>query len=234
MPQIRLYCSSELKLGASVELTAEQISHTVKVLRVKSGESVLAFNQVQGEFLCSLEKSSNWVLLPIEHLRNPEKNLAITIGIGLIKRDKFRLAIEAATQLGCSRIVPIKCEYSQFEAFNKEKAVRQIIGSVEQSRRCSIPQLSDPISLKDFISSAKLVVCANELSDSVLPCQSLPAGELHALVGPEGGFSPKEQLMLSESNNVMNASLGPFVLRSEVAVCCLLFQIFYLQGVGRL
>lgn len=210
-------------------ITPQQEHHLVRVLRMKSGDRVIAFTESQGEFLCSLERKDHdkWYLTPLEHIKEPEEKWPVTLGIALIKKDRLKFALEASTQLGCCSITLLLCDRSQMDSFNKDKALKQIIGSVEQSGRCKLPTLLGPIDLETFIGNADYILCANESSKDLMSDVGPITFPVCVLVGPEGGFSPREQGLLLSSNKVVNVSLGGLILRSEVAAISILSQVAF-------
>jgi 16S rRNA (uracil1498-N3)-methyltransferase len=220
----RIYFDSFLQVGSPVQISSAQELHLIKVLRMRDGDHLIAFNQSQGEFDCSLVRLNQWQALPLEHIRDQEKPTLIEAGIALIKKERLKFAVEAATQLGCDSIKLLNCDRSQANGFSKDKVLKQVIGSVEQSGRCLVPFV-EACSLEEFITGSARVLCANELSKQELlelhPLE-LP---ISILVGPEGGFSPGEQELLLTSKNVTNISLGSHILRSEVALASLLSQL---------
>ncbi|MEM9055177.1 MAG: RsmE family RNA methyltransferase, partial [Pseudomonadota bacterium] len=90
--------------------------------------------------------------------------------------------------------------------------------------RMEVPEIAEgrPLAqaLADWDPSMPLIYC-DEASDAkpmgarADQLQNQPAG---LLVGPEGGFSPREQKMLRALNFVIPITLGPRILRAETAV----------------
>lgn len=220
----RIYLDALLQIDSPVQISHEQELHLIKVLRMRKGDSLIAFNQSQGAFECSLIKLNKWHALPLKHISEPEEPILIEAGIALIKKERLKFAVESATQLGCYSIKLLTCERSQASWFSKDKVLKQIVGSVEQSGRCTLPALK-ACSLEEFIGTAPKILCANELSKSGLQEIGPLDLPISILIGPEGGFSSKEQELLSSSKNVVNVSLGPLILRSEVAIVSLISQL---------
>ncbi len=51
---------------------------------------------------------------------------------------------------------------------------------------------------------------------------TLPCGKWAILIGPEGGFSPKERKYIAEMKNSHSVSLGPRILRADTAAVSVL------------
>ena len=124
----------------------------------------------------------------------------------------------------------------------------------EQSERVTVPRIASPVPLRELLENwaptaahTPLLVC-EERSTAALPllqalsklAQSRTATSdtatatdhgyhLALLVGPEGGFSPAEKLLLKQSDVVTPVSLGTTILRAETAAmyalsCCCAFH----------
>jgi 16S rRNA (uracil1498-N3)-methyltransferase len=230
MPHIpRVYLrNSIIVVGGVVHLSESQSIHVKTVLRIRKKDKVIVFNEIQGSFLGYVENIANLCSIFIEEFfKAAEKLKPLVVGVPLIKNRGFNIILEISTQLGCTKIVPINFDHSQFSIINLIKISKQLIGSVEQSGRCTAPVVT-PMSLAEFIFQSNFILCANEKANSRIKEMSdlvKNQKEIAILVGPEGGFSAKEQDILFSSSNVFNVSLGDLILRSETAVSCMLSQI---------
>jgi 16S rRNA (uracil1498-N3)-methyltransferase len=93
--------------------------------------------------------------------------------------------------------------------------------AAEQSRRNSIPEVSEPVPLRDAIGNRNefLVVLAESGAELGLRevLRSAPANAALALaIGPEGGWTEQE-LQLFSASGWRTASLGQNILRAETA-----------------
>lgn len=133
-----------------------------------------------------------------------------------------------------------------------DKAASYVIEASEQSERLTLPsfvQISDEgvehpfTGVKDLLQSAtmsnsplKLIICRERTESTVSLWQSLtdvyemaapldpsqPRSAIAFCIGPEGGWSPGEEVMMDElqakfPTTVYNVSLGPTILRMETA-----------------
>ena len=99
-------------------------------------------------------------------------------------------------------------------------------------RRATVPEVRPVLGLMDYLGQASDVELRIHLSpEAELSLRDLPkpAGPTVLAVGPEGGFSDKEQDALRQSGFVA-VNLGPRVLRTETAALAALSAMQILWG----
>lgn len=158
----------------------------------------------------------------------------VTILMSLIKNDNFDLVLQKATELGVSEIVPIITERTIKKDLNMIRSERILIEASEQCGRSDVPVITPIKKLKEALS---------ELSDSLISSKNKNVGayvcnmeglniadvlnkknsytDLVFLIGPEGGWSPKELKMFEEAK-IKSVKISQNVLRAETAVIALL------------
>jgi 16S rRNA (uracil1498-N3)-methyltransferase len=150
--------------------------------------------------------------------------------MAVYKFDRMEWAIEKATELGVSRIVPVETNRSEqglFQGATKrvERWRRIAREASEQSRRLRVPEIADPAKLESAIAdpaSHRVVLDENSGVAPLLQAIRISPGDsVSLLVGPEGGWIEEERLRLGDSGWAA-ASLGPLILRAETAVCAAL------------
>lgn len=139
-------------------------------------------------------------------------------------------AIQKATELGVTNIIPLLSERTNFNFFsynlkNKMKHWKRIIiESCRQSNRVNIPNIFFPISLYKwvkYLSYIKQIINITNILFSIdvsnniryIKCSKC----INILIGPEGGISEKELIFL-KNNEFKKICLGYRVLRTETAV----------------
>jgi 16S rRNA (uracil1498-N3)-methyltransferase len=196
---------------------------------MSKGNKLVIFNEYDGSFLATIEEAKSLCSVILEKfLNNSEKLRPFIVGIPLIKKHRFSTMLESVTQLGATKIVPIRFDRGQIFDLKDDKMLKQVISSVEQCGRHTVPEINKALTLQEFIDLHIFVVCANEKSNISLNKISdliVHSSSIALLVGPEGGFSEDEQKLLSSSSNIKNVGLGPLILRSETAISCLASQI---------
>ena len=95
----------------SVALSAEETRHARDVLRLQPGEEVYVFDGEGQEYRCAIAQLNRDsvkvdVLEQVEPA-HPESSLELTLGVALLKGEKFDLVVQKATELGATRLIPI-------------------------------------------------------------------------------------------------------------------------------
>jgi len=165
--------------------------------------------------------------------------LETTLFLSVVKFDAFEWALEKATELGVSRIVPLaaaRSEKALILAANKraERWRKILLEASEQSRRVSVPRL-EPLSTAAEAFSTSSGGCRILLSEraGAPPLKSLlvRATEAEAVlaIGPEGGWTDAE-IAAARAGGFPEASLGTLILRTETAVIAALAALNYALG----
>src|SRR6185437_10282971 len=138
---------------ATASLTGEQAAHLIRVLRAQPG---MEFDIVAGDRVChaviaGITGDSVRFNLIAEIESDPA--LPVTLLLSILKFDRMEWAIEKATELGVSRIVPVIARRSEKHlaqaAANRTERWRRIAReSAKQSRRSDIPVIEEAIPLK--------------------------------------------------------------------------------------
>lgn len=223
-PRNRLYIPQLLEDGAILQLSSEQFNYVIKVLRLKVGYELLAFNE-GGEYIAKvydIQKKSADIEL-IEKLREPFSCTPRTLIFAPVKNPNPSFYIQKATELGITEIIPTITERTVIRSMNTEKMNAVAIEAVEQCERFDIPKISDITPIKDAIKStnADIILFCDEKQDknSIIDAVSKNPNKHYAiLIGPEGGFSDEEREMLLTDKRVVSVSISKHILRAETAM----------------
>jgi 16S rRNA (uracil1498-N3)-methyltransferase len=167
---------------------------------------------------------------------------AITVGLGLIKNEHMDWAIQKATELGVTRLVPLTTTRSVIrvpaERIPHRTARWQTIAheAAQQSMRWEIPEVTAPVSLDEWCGRERETACrlllwenpqGSPLGESLRgkPCP----GSIAMGIGPEGGFDAQEVIQ-AEHYGFEKVSLGSRILRTESALLTALAIIQYEWG----
>lgn len=217
--------------NGSAEITGESAQHLTRVLRVETGQT-FEITDNSRVWLATVESARRDLVRfeVTEELDAGPPAPDVTLYLALIKFDRFEWAIEKATELGVTRIVPVaavRSERGLFEGGQKrvERWRRIAHEASEQSRRLRVPEIDSPAKMSQALNdnSAYRFWCderpgALPLSDAFRPS----AGDSTALlIGPEGGWTDPERGQFTAAG-WHGVSLGPLVLRAETAVCAAL------------
>ena len=140
-----------------------------------------------------------------------------------LKKDCTDFVIEKATELGCRRILPVITEHTNTINIKIDRYLAQSIEAAEQCRRTDIPEIAAPQALDTLLTnwdSQRTLFYMDETLNSpsyYTVLQNNPANKAAVLIGPEGGFSPRELATLHNASFARGATLGSRILRAETA-----------------
>lgn len=223
----RFYIETELNTGNTIELTESVFHHWVRVLRAKEQDQAIFFNGKGGEYIVTLtEVNKKNAFVSIDQFNSIDRTAPVKVILGQVmsKGDRMDYAIQKATELGVTTIQLLtseRCEMRlRYERDQKKLDHWQsiAIAACEQCGMNKVPNVLAPISLTDWVKSAKLpqsrfVLAPNKDQENVV-LNSQP--DLALLIGPEGGLSEAE-IDAANQNHFQNWCIGDRVLRTETA-----------------
>lgn len=228
--QIRLFTPEPLVPGREVPLSAEQVHYLRNVLRVAEGRDVFLFNGREGEFagrIAQLDKKNGRA--SVEKLLRPQPPAEdVRLYFAPLKRDCTDLVVEKATELGATLICPVMTEFTVASRVNTDRLRAIAVEAAEQCRRLDIPEVAEPVSLKDMLAArsgeSPLLLHLDESGEGRPAAEVLSEakGGVAFLVGPEGGFSETERILIARAPRTAAVSLGPRILRAETAALAVL------------
>lgn len=230
---IRLYTKLPLDASQDISLSESQSHYVQKVMRLKEGDELLVFNGTHGEWLAKItatfKKSTTLTLL--SQTRPPQKEGELWLLFSPLKPKRQEFLEEKATEVGVSRLWPIRCERTSVLKVNVEKMEAHVIEAAEQCKRLTVPMINSLTPLSDVLKTwpeDRILI----FGDETLAAPSLATLEVDTqhsyafFVGPEGGFSPQELSLLRSHPKTQGVSLNPHILRAETAA---LVGVSYLQ-----
>jgi len=219
-------------------LTGDQAIHLARVLRAEPGQ---IYDIVANGFLHRAEitrVTEHQVDFILHEELSSDAALPLHLLLAVFKFDHMEWAIEKATELGISRITPIlarRTEKHLTQAAHKraDRWRRIALEASKQSRRTTIPEIPDPLTLKPALeqenSPTRILLSETEqqttltsaLTDSVRHAGHEPVAlnaqiTLAIAIGPEGGWTP-EEISLFTQHQWQPVTLGPRILRAETA-----------------
>jgi 16S rRNA (uracil1498-N3)-methyltransferase len=217
--------------GTTAVIEGDTAHHLGHVLRAQSGQ-LYELSDGSAAWLARIESvARNRVEFALlDQLPTPQSAPEITLLLAVVKFDAFEWAIEKATELGVTRIVPVAAARSEkgllaAAAKRSQRWQKILLESSQQSRRLRIPQLDDLAKpAQSFAAqSANFRLMLSERSDaptirSTVPVAIPAQSRRTALaIGPEGGWTDDE-LAAARAAGFQEASLGQLILRTETAV----------------
>jgi 16S rRNA (uracil1498-N3)-methyltransferase len=208
------------------EIAGDEAHHLVRVLRVEAGQK-FEISDTRRVWLGEIEsaRKSEVRFSLLEEIPVGPALPEVALYLALVKFDRFEWAVEKATELGVSRIIPVETARSdqglfQGAAKRVERWRRIAHEASEQSRRLAPPEIADPIRFSTVNKPANAFML-DERPNAPMLLRVLTTAPVALFIGPEGGWTDAERGTLSDSGWVA-ASLGRLILRAETAVCAAL------------
>jgi 16S rRNA (uracil1498-N3)-methyltransferase len=223
---------------ATARLSGAQAEHLIRVLRVKEGAEadVVAgghvFHAAVAGFSDAAAAGSAEVSFNLLSEVEAEPAMPVTLVMSIFKFDHMEWAIEKATELGVSSIVPViarKTDKHLAQAAMKrvERWRRIAHEASQQSRRSDVPAIAYPMKLADRVKAAsdlqRVVLAEQErgttlrgFMEQAIANAGTEMPELEIAIGPEGGWAPDEAALF-DADGWKAVSLGPRILRAETA-----------------
>jgi len=221
-------------------MEGEAAHHLGRVLRAQTGQ-LYELSDGERVWLGRIERVSRdrVQFALVEELPAIHPSVDITLLLSVVKFDAFEWAIEKATELGVSAIVPLAAERSEkalLTAATKraERWKKILLEAAQQSRRVRVPLLGEVTRPEAACASFKdcLRVMLSERS-TALPLRKIldaqRAAKAVLAIGPEGGWTDRE-LEVAKHSGFGEASLGKLILRTETAVVAALASLNFALG----
>ncbi len=228
MSNPRIYQQSTFNLHEVVKLSDDAFGHVIRVLRLKSSDTITLFNGVEaaqyvGKLVDITKKQASVEILEKEQVTN-ESPLNIHLGQGISRGDRMDFTLQKSVELGVNTITPLFTERCgvKLNAERLEKKRQQwqkiVISACEQSGRASVPIVAEPMFLDDWLKQETSALKINLHPKAKHSIMTLPLKNtrVRLLVGPEGGLSDEEITQASQCD-FHDVLLGPRVLRTETA-----------------
>lgn len=145
--------------GYSFVLGEEESQHCVRVLRRRKGDAVNVIDGSGTLYKCVIssdapkrveaevqERVENWGSHPYK----------LTLAVCPTKNnDRYEWFAEKATEFGVDCIVPVIGEHSERKVYKTERLRRVVLSAVKQSLKGAVPEVAEPVSVKEFIASCQ-------------------------------------------------------------------------------
>ncbi|MBQ3440667.1 MAG: 16S rRNA (uracil(1498)-N(3))-methyltransferase [Bacteroidales bacterium] len=217
--------------GRVCRLDAEESGHCVRVLRHRAGDEIHLIDGVGTLFRCRLvddsPKGAEAEVLEAFPGWNAHPYRLTVACCPTKNNERFEWFVEKATEVGVDRIVPVIGERSERKVYKTDRAARIALSATKQSLKARIPEIVEPLSVKDFIGqtdpadgSLKLIAYCFEGETKRISIQEalqvFGGRDITILIGPEGDFSP-EEARLAVEHGYVPVHLGASRLRTETA-----------------
>ena len=216
-----------------------------RVLRMSHGDEITLLDNSGEEYRVRLTNFDRDIVegtvLSVDHGEG-EATLKVTLYQGILKGEKFQWVLQKGTELGVAAFVPLVCRRSipqQRGSWSSGRYTRWckiVTEAAEQSGRCLLPEVRQPMSFEDACEWAK-----SPTGISIIPweeegatnlrssLQTMKSLDVSIFIGPEGGFDENE-VSYACSCGVVPVSLGRRILRSETAAIVTVSAVMYESG----
>ena len=224
----RFYCPQPLAIGAVITLP-DHVAHHIQVVRLGSGDHITLFNGEGGEYtatITTIEKKRVTAEIKLFEPREVELPYAVILAQALPEASKMDWIIEKAVELGAHSIQPLAAQRCVVR-LSAERAAKKmqhwqgvIVAASEQSGRNRLAALAEPVDFNQWAQQkdlhVRILLSPRAQSDNDCSARHHPPQSVALMIGPEGGFTDKEEDLALEQG-VLMLSMGPRVLRTETA-----------------
>ena len=205
-------------------LDEEESRHAVKVLRLKTGDSIRLIDG-QGNIyqaLIARADARQCVCSISSHHHEPHaRPYRLHLAVAPTKHtDRMEWLLEKATEIGIDTFTPLRCAHSERKVLKSGRLEKIALSAVKQSQQAWLPAIAPLTPFPDFIrhQAPGLKAIAHCGQEERTPFRKLVSqqADITILIGPEGDFSPAE-IMLATQHSYQAVSLGENRFRTETA-----------------
>ena len=221
IPGKAFYIDPDKVNGDTFELDREESLHASRVLRLKPNDEICLLDGTGTGFHALINSvvhdRVSGVIREKKHGLG-ENRISIILAPAMIKRDRFEILLEKATELGVNEIHPLVLDRCVKKTINTNRCQKIVTASAKQCRRSRFPVVKDPKDLETWINTINGPCIAGSLNgEKTISQLNLGVGQpIHIIIGPEGDFSDQEIKKMKKAG-VQFYSLGERRLRAETA-----------------
>jgi 16S rRNA (uracil1498-N3)-methyltransferase len=222
-PPWLLVSAGEIGRGSVVDLDPAEGRHAAGPLRLRSGDGVVLADgrgRTAAAQLVAVGKSAvRAEVVSVDFAPSPAGD-GITLALAMIDPRAMDWAVQKAVEVGVRRLQPIVTGHTQSGrrgASRRSEHWRRIaLQALKQCRRPWAMEVSEPQTLVELIAAYEAAPGVVADPGGVAIGSLSPSAGRVLAVGPEGGFSPVEEELLSV-HGWERLKLGANILRSETA-----------------
>lgn len=194
-------------------------------LRIRDGQTLTLFNGRGLRAFCTLLGATTDGVLRVDSREYDKAPSPLTLAMGLLdSRDRFEFAVEKATELGVTSIVLLDSDHASRLRATSVRLQAKVVAACEQSGRLWLPVVTGPMSVQDFLASTSASILLIGDQQGMQP-QALPHAHIAVVVGPEGGFSQREQALFTADQRIQRWTIGRQRLRAETAAIAMVSAV---------
>jgi len=207
------------------ELPEEESQHCLRVLRLKTGDSI-TITDGKGFFYraniendrhpnrCQVSITNCW---PQKQFPDFDIHMAVAPPKNM---DRMEWFVEKATEIGVSSITCLQCRYSERKEIKLQRLNKIAISAMKQSQKACLPKIAEMVEFNVFISldfdGVKMIAHCADHNRQLIKNVYIPNRPALILIGPEGDFC-QEEISAALAAGFTPVSLGESRLRTETA-----------------
>jgi 16S rRNA (uracil1498-N3)-methyltransferase len=233
----RFYAPAAEKSGETIELPDDEAQHLARVLRLKAGAAIQAFNGRGREFDAVVDRvGKGGVSIVVGKARTDvarEPRVAVTLALAVLKPENMDDAIRDAVMMGVVAIQPVVAARSEttLAAMQRGKRIdrwgRIAVSSAKQCGRATVPAILEPWEFEVlpaalsrfalpgpglmFVEPSAAAEATADITE-IAELDPVPPHETTVITGPEGGWTPQEVEQASAACRLV--TLGGLTLRA--------------------
>jgi len=218
------FVNEPVNLNCTVSFDDKQAHHIRDVLRMRNGDKIRVVDSNSYCYMATISIDASGVYcLPYEVIDGNDDSKDIIYCAAMIKKDKWDIVLQKATELGATKIVPLITSKTIIQLDEKEVEKKLIrwnkitLEASQQSNRTKVCEVVKPIKLKNiaqYMSEVNLVPYENEDNTTLLDL--VDERSITFVIGPEGGIS-KDEIEFLNKLGFTSVTLGKRILRAETA-----------------
>lgn len=244
IPISTFYVKDDQMMDDEIRITGSDVNHIKNVLRKKINDELEVCDESQNRYFTKIREMTSeevWLSILKKSSDSTEAKVKIDLYQGLPKSDKMDMIIQKCTELGVSEFYPVLMDRvivkidEQKERKKVERWSKIAQEAAKQSGRQIVPGVQNIMKLENIIenlSKYDIVIVPyecekNDTVKDVLENIGNSIESIAVVIGPEGGFSEKDMVMLQKVSSMKKVSLGKRILRTETAGLATVAMLLY-------
>ncbi|MGJ8544222.1 MAG: 16S rRNA (uracil(1498)-N(3))-methyltransferase [Sulfitobacter sp.] len=221
--KIRLYVDHPLGAEQTVPLDRAQAHYLFGVMRQAAGAQLLLFNGQSGEWLAEVTEAGKrgGTLRCLAETKPLQMPPDLWLIFAPIKKTRTDFIVEKAAEMGVRRILPVMTEFTNSGRVQRDRLQAHAVEAAEQCGGTFVPEVAEAQRLDRLLDGwqapRQLMFCDETRAGAAAGLPAALAAPAAILIGPEGGFSPRERSRLAALDCAHPVALGPRILRADTA-----------------
>ena len=238
---MELFYSRDIEGGICC-LDQDESGHCIKVLRHRSGDEISVIDGCGTLYRCRITADSPkrveaMVLDYVENWGGHPYRLHLAV-CPTKNNDRFEWFAEKACEIGFDVLSPVFGDHSERKVLKTSRVEKILVSAAKQSLKAAVPQVNEPVSVKEFIKEASgasesLKLIAYCFEDERAPRRSMKevlnsfeGTDITVMRGPEGDFA-RAEAEAALAAGFIPVHLGESRLRTETAALTAAASVYF-------